>query len=136
MAVRFKIGDMVRVKKNKDSKFLKEKIEGIVVGISHPTGWNPYFTNKLHLYLIQDRNGAHYNYTDGRYLEPSNALKFQPKRLRKGCLVCLSPHTTKNKILHRKRHYSVKEVEENMATLILGKDQTVKVHAENLKIVR
>lgn len=136
MEARFKFGDMVQVKRTREAQFLNEEIEGTVVGITQPTGWNPYFTNDLHLYLIQDSRGAHYNLVDGRYLELSNAPKFEPKRLRKGCMVCLSPHTSKKNLLHRGKHYSVKEVEDNMATLILGEGKTIKVHAEDLKVIR
>ncbi len=136
MEAKFKLGDMVRIRATKEAQFLNEKVEGIVVGISHPTGWNPFYTNQLYLYRVQDKKGAHYNYIDERYLELSNAPKFQPKRLRKGCMVCLSPHSTKKTLLHRGKRYSVKEVEGNMATLILGEGKTVNVHAENLKIIR
>ncbi len=136
MKARFKFGDMVRVKDTKYAKFLNERVEGIVVGITHPTGWNPFFTDQLYLYVIQDSKGAHYSLIDERYLEPSNAPRFQPKRLRKGCLVSLSPHTTKRNLLNRKKRYSVKKVEDNRATLILGEGKTMRVHVENLKIIR
>ena len=136
MAQKFNSGDMVRTKESRDTRFLEEKIEGIVVGITHPAGGHPFIINQIYLYLIQDKDGAHYNYVDERWLEPSNAPRFQPKKLKEGCLVCLSPHSSKKSLLNRNRQYSVKEVEDNMATLILGKDETTKVHAENLKIIR
>lgn len=136
MKEKFKFGDMVRLKLTDYTQFLDEKIEGCVVGITQPTGWNPCFTNELYIYLIQDSSGAHYNLIDGRYLELSNAPKFQPKRLRKGCMVCLSPHTRRKNLLHRRKHYSVKEVDGNIATLILGEGETMRVHVENLKIIR
>lgn len=126
------VHDMVRG--SNDSQFLGEKIEGIVVKITHLAGSNP-ITNQVRLCLVQDKNGAHYRYVDERWLKLSNTPRFEPKRLRKGCLVSLSPHSNK-KSLCRKKRYSVKEVDDNMATLILGEGKTIKVHAEDLKIIR
>lgn len=133
MAAKFKIGDMVRG--NKDSQFLNEKIEGIVVGITHSSSGNLYFAN--YLYLIQDKDGAHYNYVDGRWLEASDASQFRPKELREGSIVMLSPHSKKKGMeLDREEHYLVEKVEENIATIILQNECTRKIHVEDLQIVR
>lgn len=134
MASKFKIGDMVRVKTTKEAQFLNEKIEGIVVEMTHPSWVNPFLRDELHLCLVQDRNGAHYNYVDERWLEVSDASKFEPKRLQSGSIVTLSPHSKKT-VLDREKNYSVKEVEDNRATIIVG-DRTIKLHVEDLQIIR
>lgn len=136
MAAKFRIGDMVRTKESKDTRFLEEKIEGIVVGITHPAGGNPFITNQVYLYLIQDKDGSHYAYVDERWLKASDAPQFETKELKKGSIVTLSPHSNKKTILDREKEYSVKKVENNVATLVLGEGETTKVHAENLKIIR
>lgn len=133
MASKFNVGDMVRKREN-NTQFLKEEIEGIVVEITHPSWGNPFMRDELHLCLVQDSNGAHYNYVDERWLEASDASKFEPKELHEGGLVRLSPHSTKT-ILDRGKNYSVKKVDGNRATIMV-ENKAIKIHVEDLQIVR
>ena len=128
---KFYVGDMVQG--NKDSHFLRETIEGRVVKITHSAGSNP-ITNQVCLCLVQDKDGANYNYVDERWLEASDAPEFQPKELREGSIVTLSPHSNKE-VLDRETNYSVKKVENDIATIIV-RDEEMRIHVEDLQIIR
>lgn len=84
-------------------------------------------------YYFSDRNGRHsWNFEEN--IKHYNGTPFKVKTMRPGCLVM--EDSSMEILPNMKRKYSVKEITNNMAVVITGPFETIKIHISCLRVVK